>query len=89
MKHLKSIRLRAQKHWVITCLLMVIFVYALERLALYFIKSSDGFDVETFKEYANGIWILDAIVIGLLARFIFKKPKETEDRDRSQEPTRH
>ena len=89
MKLLMKIRLRARKHWMITSLLIVFFVYALIRLALHFIKTSSGFDPEVFETQEDALIILGAVVIGLLGGFMLKKPKKTEDRDRPQEPTRH
>ena len=36
--------------------------------------------MEKFDTLVNVMWIVDAIVIGLLGRLIVKKPKETKDR---------
>ena len=79
MKPLMKIKLHAQKHWVISSLLIVIVVYALGRVAVHFISTSENYDMEKFDTLVNVMWIVDAIVIGLIGRLIFKKPKETKD----------
>ncbi len=80
MKPLMKIKLRAQKHWFIAGLLTVIVVYALGRVAVHFISTSENYNMEKFDTLVDVMWIVDAIVIGLLGRFIFKEPKKTEDR---------
>ncbi len=80
MKPLMKIKLHAQKHWMIAGLLTVIVVYALGRVAVHFISTSENYDMEKFDTLVNVMWIVDAIVIGLLGRLIVKKPKETKDR---------
>ena len=79
MKLLMRIKLRAQKHWVITCLLIVILVFSLDRLVLYLMTSSKDFDTGAYSGISKGMWIVDAIIIGLLSRVVFGKSKEPED----------
>ncbi len=80
MKPLTKIKLCAQEHWVISSLLIVIVVYALGRVAVHFISTSENYNMEKFDTLVHVMWIVDAIVIGLLGRLIVKKPKKTDPR---------
>ena len=80
MKLLMKLSLRAQKHWLITSMMIVICVIALGRVAIHFISTSENYDMEKFDTLGNVMWLLEGIVAGLLIRFIFKKPKKTVDR---------
>ena len=77
-----KIRLRAQKHSVITGVMIAIFVIALGRVAIHFISTSENYNVEKIETLETVMWLVEAIVAGLLIRFVTKKPKETEDGDR-------
>ena len=89
MRPFVKIKLRKQKNLVITGVLLAIPVLSLHFLVLYFTTTWMNLDAGTYKWIANGMWIVDGIIGGLLIRFICAKPKEPGNRDRPQGPGDH
>ncbi len=89
MKPFVRIEFRKPKRSVTTGVLLAIPVLSLHFVVVYFATKILNLDAGTYDWIANGMWIVDGIIGGLLVRFLCAKSGEPSERDRPQGPSDH